>query len=325
MIDLINKPVKVGENEVGMRLDRYIQRNFPELNFISIQKLLRTGQIRLDGKRALGSSRLKIGNIIRVPKHLKYQNDNKFEVFKPLNVFWKKIIDNGILYKDKNIIALNKPAGLAVQGGSKIKNNLDDNLDYFRFDSLFRPQLLHRLDKDTSGVLVLSRNPNTTKRLGLDFKNRNIKKNYIAVLMGHLPKRKGQINYSLGKIKKNKFEITSHVLSGQDAKTFYKVLWKGTFQGVKVSIVDFAPETGRKHQIRAHCKYLGCHILGDKKYTIKNKTSKLVFKNNQYMQLHAKEIAIPDNERETLRIIAPIPEHMFLIFKELNLSSKLIS
>ncbi len=325
MTNLINKPVEVKENYDGMRLDKFIQRNFPHLSYINVQKLLRTGQIRLNGKRASGSSRIKIGNIIRIPNNLRKKITNKFEVFKPLNSFWKKIIDNNILYKDKNIIVVNKPAGLAVQGGSKIKNHIDDNLDYFRFDSLFRPQLLHRLDKDTSGVLVLSRNPSTTKRLGLDFKNRNIKKNYIAVLIGHLPKRKGQINYPLGKIIKDKFEITSHVSSGQDAKTFYTVLWKGTFQGVKVSIVEFSPETGRKHQIRAHCNYLGCYILGDKKYTIKNKTAKLVFKDNQHMQLHAKEIAIPDNERETLRIMAPIPDHMLLIFKELNLSSKLVS
>ena len=200
MIKYLNKPIEIKKSDEGMRLDKFIQRNFKDLNYVSIQKLLRKGQIRINGKRVSGSIKLELGNMVRVPNQHRNRDKIKYEVFEPLNKFWKNIFDNNILYKDKNILAINKPSGVAVQGGSKIKNHLDDKLDFFRFDSPYRPQLLHRLDKDTSGVLILSRNPETTRRLGLEFKNRNIKKHYIAILIGHLPKIKGQINSPLGVI-----------------------------------------------------------------------------------------------------------------------------
>jgi len=318
------EPIEVKKEDAGLRIDRFIERNFKDLSFINIQKLLRTGQIRLDGKRVIGSKRIELGNKIRVPSKYRNIDRNKFKVYKPLNKFWKNIIDYNILYCDKEILAINKPSGIAVQGGSKIRNHLDDKLDFFRFDSVYRPQLLHRLDKDTSGVIVLSRNPVTTKRLGRDFKNRNIKKIYLAIVIGHMPKKNGSINFPLAKVKRDGYEITSKTISGKDALTFYSVLWKGLYKNIKISLVEFKPKTGRKHQIRAHCNQLGCSILGDKKYSISNKKIDLLCEFNDILHLHAREIGIPDIEGLTIRIVAPIPIHMKRVLKVLNISKSLV-
>lgn len=318
------EPIEVKAEDVGLRIDRFIERRFEGLNFINIQKLLRTGQIRLDGKRVSGSKRLELGNKIRIPSKYRNIHKNKFKTFKPLDNFWKDLIDHNILYRDEEILAINKPSGVAVQGGSKIKNHLDDKLDFFRFDSLYRPQLLHRLDKDTSGVIVLSRNPITTKRLGDEFKNRNIKKVYLAIIIGHMPKRKGSINNPLTTVKKDNYEITSKSSVGKEALTFYTVLWKGYYKNTKISLVEFNPETGRKHQIRAHCKELGCSILGDKKYRISSDTINSLNKLTSNFHLHAREIGIPDVEGLTIRITAPIPIHMKEVLNMLNISNSII-
>jgi len=318
------EPIEVKKEDAGLRIDRFIERNFKDLSFINIQKLLRTGQIRLDGKRVIGSKRIESGNKIRVPSIYRNLGRNKFKVYKPLNKFWKNIIDYNILYRDKEILAINKPSGIAVQGGSKIRNNLDDKLDFFRFDSIYRPQLLHRLDKDTSGVIVLSRNPTTTRRLGEEFKNRNIKKVYLAIVIGHFPKKSGSINFPLAKLKIDEYEITSKTLSGKDALTFYSVLWKGFYKNIKISLVEFNPKTGRKHQIRAHCYQLGCSILGDKKYNISNKRIDLLREFDETLHLHAREIGVPDIEGLTIRVVAPIPIHMKKFLKTLNISKSLV-
>ena len=318
-MSLNHKPIEIKEKDLGLRLDKFLQIRFKNLNFLNIQKLIRTGQIRVDGKRVAGSKRLELGNLIRVPYVYRSINKRKYVVFQPLDKFWQDLINNNIIYKDRDILVINKPSGVAVQGGSKIKNHIDNKLDYFRFDSPYRPQLLHRLDKDTSGVLVLSRNPETTKRLGYAFKNRNINKIYWALIVGHLPKIKGSINLPLAEVKSKNFERTSHISSGKEAITKYTVLWKGKYKKIKISLVEFEPKTGRKHQIRAHCNSLGCNILGDKKYNImKNKIGSLD-KFMDQMHLHAKEIGLPDCQDETVRIVSPIPVHMKNILKELNL------
>jgi len=316
----INDVIEVKEEYVGLRLDRFIAIHCKKLNFIIIQKLLRTGQIRLDGKKVIGAKRVLLGSQVRIPRIYRNNNKNKYEVYKPLNKFWQNFINKNIIYRDKEILAINKPSGIAVQGGSKIKNHIDEKLDYLRFDSPYRPQLLHRLDKETTGVLILSRNPATTKRLGSEFRNRNIKKTYWALVIGYMPKRNGSINVPLEKVSNKGYELTSFKSKGKESKTKYNVLWKGLYKGVKLSLVEFNPETGRKHQIRAHCAELGCYIYGDKKYNL-GKSNNLILEKDfpLEMQLHARQINLPDEEGITTSIVAPIPEHMKIIFKLLQL------
>jgi 23S rRNA pseudouridine955/2504/2580 synthase len=152
-----NEPIKVSIEETGQRLDKFVASRTENLSFVAIQKLLRTGQIRLNGKRAVGKKRIETGNSIRIPSIFRNIKKSKFLSYTELNEDLQGFVNNSILYKDKEIVAVNKPAGLAVQGGSRIYDHVDGLLDYFRFESPYRPQLVHRIDKETSGVLLLSR------------------------------------------------------------------------------------------------------------------------------------------------------------------------
>ena len=317
------KSILVNEEDSGQRLDKFIATNSEKLSFIAIQKLLRTGKIRINKKKSIGSLRIEVGDEIVIPLDVQKSNNSKFFTFKELNTDFRNFINNSILYKDNDFIAVNKPAGFAVQGGSRVVNHIDGVLDYFRFDAPYRPQLLHRLDKSTSGILLLSRRPKATRRLTEAFRNRDIKKNYWALLYGHLPKKHGSVNAPLGRISTKKYEKTTFDLNGKESKTNYNVLWKGVHQSVKVSLVEFQPETGRKHQIRAHCNYVGCSIIGDKKYLV-NFNNKNIEGLSENMFLHARELAVPDKDGLTIRIKSPIPNHMINAFKLLKLPNNIL-
>ena len=317
------KSILVNEEDSGQRLDKFIATNSEKLSFIAIQKLLRTGKIRINKKKSIGSRRIEVGDEIIIPLDVQKSNNSKFFTFKELNTDFRNFINNSILYKDNDFIAVNKPAGFAVQGGSRVVNHIDGVLDYFRFDAPYRPQLLHRLDKSTSGILLLSRRPKATRRLTEAFRNRDIKKNYWALLYGHLPKKNGSVNAPLGRISTKKYEKTTFDLNGKESKTNYNVLWKGVHQSVKVSLVEFQPETGRKHQIRAHCNYVGCSIIGDKKYLV-NFNNKNIEGLSENMFLHARELAVPDKDGLTIRIKSPIPNHMINAFKLLKLPKNIL-
>ena len=309
--DLGNFDVK--SQDVGLRLDKFVSNHCKGLSYFSVQKLLRTGQIRVDGHRGKGSLRLELGNKVRIP-HFYVSHKNKQLNTRTALALSKKIIDENILYKDSDMIAINKPSGVSVQGGTKIKNHIDGILNRLQFGLESRPQLVHRLDKDTSGVLLLARNIQTARRLTSAFRNKEIKKNYIAVVCGKFPKRSGSIKLPLQINKKNNVQL-------KEAVTEYSILWKGNFKNNILSIVEFNPLTGRKHQLRTHSYYMGCPILGDKKYKTTNKDYEEIKNFSSNMYLHAKEIGVPDSDGLTVRIQAPIPSHMLKIFELLNFKS----
>ena len=187
--------VIVREEEDGVRLDRWLKKNYPEATFSNIQKILRTGQLRVDGKRAKGDTRLVQGQSIRIPPQI------ATPVPKSERGLSKKDVDfiqSLVLYKDENIIAINKPAGLATQGGSKITRHIDGMLDGLIYDGL-RPHLVHRLDKDTSGVLILARNPKIARRMGELFQGRDIRKYYWAITVPAPLEAQGKIKSVLAK------------------------------------------------------------------------------------------------------------------------------
>ena len=189
----------IKSHDVSIRLDKFISNRCRGLNFFFIQKLLRTGRIRVNGGRVKGSKRLELGDRVRIPyfyiSSKKIQTDNKKSL-----VLSESIINNDILYKDDDILAINKQAGISVQGGSKIEHHIDGILEHLQFGLEFRPQLVHRLDKDTSGVLLLARNPQSARRLTLAFKNREIKKSYVALVYGKFPKKSGTIKVPIEQI-----------------------------------------------------------------------------------------------------------------------------
>ena len=315
------KLIKVDEEDSGKRLDKLVASYSKKLSFIAIQKLLRIGKIKINNKKALGSYKIKIGDEVSIPLDIINIKKPMFYTFKKLDEKFKNFVSGNLLYIDDDLIAVDKPAGIAVQGGSRVINHVDGLLDYFRFDSPYRPQLLHRLDKSTSGVLLLSRRPKATRRLTEAFRNRDIKKQYLALLYGHLPKTKGSINAPLGQIKIKNYEKTTFDLNGKESKTLYNVLWKGQYNSIKISLVEFEPETGRKHQIRAHCNHVGCSIIGDKKYSVKNFNIEGL---EEEMFLHAKELGVPDIDGVTIRIKCPMPNHMINACKLLNLPKNLL-
>ncbi|MBH88372.1 MAG: hypothetical protein CMJ12_04335 [Pelagibacterales bacterium] len=315
------KLIEVNKEESGKRLDKFIASNSKKLSFIAIQKLLRTGKIRINKKRALGSYKIEIGDEISIPIDIINAEKPKFYTFKELDKNFKNFVTNSILYIDDDLIAVNKPSGIAVQGGSRVVSHVDGVLDYFRFNAPYRPQLLHRIDKSTSGILLLSRRPSVTRRLTEAFRNREVKKQYLAIIYGHMPKTKGSINAPLGKIKIKNYEKTTFDLNGKDSKTLYNVIWKGQYNSIKISLVEFEPETGRKHQIRAHCNHVGCSIIGDTKYLVKNFNIKGL---EDKMFLHAKELGVPDKDGITIRIKCPMPSHMMSACKLFNLPKKLL-
>lgn len=314
------KLIEVNEEDAGKRLDKFIASNSKKLSFVAIQKLLRTGKIRINKKKILGSYKIEIGDEVSIPLNLINIEKPKFYTFKELDENFKNFVTTSILYIDDDLIAVNKPAGIAVQGGSRVVSHVDGVLDYFRFDSPYRPQLLHRLDKSTSGILLLSRRPKATRRLTEAFRNREVKKQYVALLYGHMPKTKGSINAPLGQINIKNYEKTIFDLSGKESKTIYNVLWKGQYNSIKISLVEFEPETGRKHQIRAHCNHVGCSIIGDTKYSVKTYNIAGLEKE---MFLHAKELGIPDIDGITIRVKCPIPNHMISACKLFNLPKNL--
>ena len=298
----------IKSHEVGSRIDKFVLNHCKSLNFFSVQKLLRTGQIRVDGHRAKGFLRLELGNKVRIPH---FHVSNKKIINKASSALSEKIINEQILYKDDDMMAINKPSGVSVQGGTKVINHIDGILDQLRFELDFRPKLVHRIDKETSGVLLLARTAQSARRLTLAFKNKNIKKSYLAIVCGKFPKKNGSIRIPLETVNKNLNEA-------KEAVTEYNILWKGNFKNNLISVVEFCPLTGRKHQLRAHSFYMGCPILGDKKYKINNKNYENIKMFCYNMHLHAKEVGVPDLEGITIRIKAPIPSHMLKIFQLIN-------
>lgn len=259
-----NNIIVIGENDDGQRLDRWLKKKFPHLSFGDTQKILRTGQLRIDGKRAKGDARLSEGQSVRLPPQLFFEDapaKKQKQVSEKDAAFLKSII----LYEDAYLIAINKPAGLASQGGSKVGKNVDDMMLALADKSGHKPHLVHRLDKDTTGVMLLAKNPKTARALGDMFKSRDLRKYYWAITAPTPEMYQGKIKSSLAKVKEGGEERVRAVddEDGKMALTFYTVLENA---GRDVALVAFWPRTGRMHQIRVHAAEMGCPLLGDFKY-----------------------------------------------------------
>ena len=274
------KFVKVEEKDSDARLDRWFKRYYPALSHGMLEKMLREKNIRVNGARSKADLRLQTGDEIRVPPMPKQEEKNQKELSKADIEF----IQSLVIYKDKDIIVLNKPAGLAVQGGTKTLRHVDGLLDGLKFGQS-RPRLVHRLDKETSGVLALARNVKMAAYLAKAFETKEARKIYWAVVHGCPKKMKGEIEAPLlKKSGKNGGELVQVDENGQYAKSLYEVVdTTGDF-----SLLRLMPLTGRTHQLRVHCAYIGCPIVGDEKYGghFVNGLEKKMF-------LHAKALQIP--------------------------------
>jgi 23S rRNA pseudouridine955/2504/2580 synthase len=302
----------VSDEEAGIRLDRWFRRRFPRLAYGKLAKLIRTGQVRVDGGRAKPDLRLEAGQRIRVPP---LRPDDFKEVPKRAGVSEADatFLRDLVLYKDEEIIAINKPPGLAVQGGTKTRRHVDAMLDALTFGKAERPRLVHRLDRDTSGVLLLARSAAAAARLAREFQTRHVRKVYWALCAGVPKLPQGKIDLPLekrgtegaGKTGERMYAATGD--KARPAVTYYATL--GTV-GQKASWLALSPMTGRTHQLRVHCAAIGHPIVGDRKYGGGRNELSLGPGTPGQLCLHARSLEVPRPGRAPMRVTAPLPPHM---------------
>jgi 23S rRNA pseudouridine955/2504/2580 synthase len=300
--------VLVTADESDLRLDRWFHRRFPELGHGRLEKLLRTGQVRVDGKRAKASQRLEAGQAIRVPP----LGERPAAVPaakkpKPASAAEAKALEEAILYIDDDVIVINKPAGLAVQGGTNMERHLDAMLDSLTFGAKERPRLVHRLDKDTSGVLLLGRNAFAAAKLAAAFRSREARKCYWALVVGVPKYAQGRIDAALAKMAGRMGDkVAVDEEEGRRAVTYYRVVDKVL---KKAAWLEMEPRTGRTHQLRAHAALLGTPIQGDGKYG--GQDAYLSGQGvSRKLHLHARAIRLPHPRHGVIRVVAPLPPHM---------------
>ncbi|MBV9584755.1 MAG: RluA family pseudouridine synthase [Alphaproteobacteria bacterium] len=297
--------ITVRPEDGGGRLDRWFKRHYPGLSHGRLEKLLRTGQIRVDGKRAHAGDPIAPGQAIRVPPlpETPVPQPALKPSARPEDL---RLLRDAVLYRDDWAIVVNKPAGLAVQGGTNTDRHVDALLDGLRFDSAERPRLVHRLDKDTSGVLLLARNAAAASFFTRAFRDKTTRKVYWGIVTG-LPKlRRGRIDLALSKGGEAGRERVHADEEGKSAVTYYTVV---DHAGPRASWLALLPVTGRTHQLRAHCAALGTPILGDGKYG--GAAAQLAGGAPEHrLCLHARSLEIPHPAGSTLSVKAPLPPHM---------------
>lgn len=294
--------VIVAEGDAEQRLDRWFKRRYPTLGHGRLEKLLRTGQIRVDGKRAQGSLRLEAGQTIRIPPHI----DAPPAVARTgVSDADAKFIQSLVIHIDDDVIALNKPAGLAVQGGTNTPRHLDGMLNALAYDGE-KPRLVHRLDRDTSGVLLLARSARIAARLAEAFRDKDTRKIYVALVAGVPKPARGRIEMALAKTG-GAHEIVAADDDGKDAVTLYDTL---DVMSGRAAVLALMPLTGRTHQLRVHCaSALGTPIVGDPKYG--DAEHRLGDGVAPGLHLHARAITLPHpSGHGTLHVVAPLPPHM---------------
>jgi len=311
----------VSADEADLRLDRWFRRHFPGLPQSAIQKLCRTGQVRVDGHRADAATRLAAGQSVRIPP-LPPAPPRAAQAVPDLDPHLIKDLQRLVLYRDDHVVAINKPHGLPVQGGPGITHHLDAWLDALRFGAPDRPRLVHRLDRDTSGVLLLARTPGTAAKLAALFRGRDIDKTYWAVTARRPIQPEGRIDLPLKRVAGGRGERT--VVAEPDDKdairaiTDYRTL---DHAGQKLAWLELHPRTGRTHQLRVHCVAIGAPILGDTKYARpdqNNAFAATVEGLSDDLHLHARALSLPHPAGGTLVVEADLPPHMTATFRTLG-------
>lgn len=301
--------VAIAADDDGIRVDRWFRRHYPGVTHGLLEKLLRKGDVRLDGKRAKAADRVATGQMLRLPPqivHAAPPPDRQQAAAKPMGS-----LTDRILYMDKHVIVLDKPSGLATQGGSGLTRHVDGMLDSLKFERGTRPKLVHRLDRDTSGVLLVARTALAASGLAEALRHRDASKVYWALVRGVPPKPHGIIKAALAKkggegphgrdermtVSQDddaKFALTEYAVMGQAGQEF---TW-----------VAARPVTGRTHQIRVHLASLGTPIVGDFKYGGQDVKGKGAIADRLHLHARSIDIARPDGTR--LQVSAPLPPHM---------------
>jgi 23S rRNA pseudouridine955/2504/2580 synthase len=307
----------VEDDAADSRLDRFLRRQVVGLTQGIIQKQLRAGKIRVNGKRAEASLHIAAGDVVTLPALPPPSTEKPPRQVMRLDAGQIRDLTAMVLYRDDDVIVLNKPAGLATQGGTGIGMHLDGMLDALMFDAPERPKLVHRLDKDTSGVLLLARTRAVAAKLSTAFRGRDVEKTYLALLWGVPPEHAGRIDLSLLRVQT---PGNSHAepakRDDEDAKraiTEYKIL---DYAGRKFALAELRPQTGRMHQLRAHCLALGTPIVGDAAYGAAFAEGLAA-----QLHLHAFRLKVPHPAGGYLTVEAKLPPHMRESLAYLGLTS----
>jgi 23S rRNA pseudouridine955/2504/2580 synthase len=332
----------VEADEAGMRLDRWFKAHYPELSFGHLQKLLRSGQVRVDGGRVKTNTRLAQGQAVRVPplgqgglqgilrenrphegERVGGSNDRGEKRVAGLGIGEEKTprtkrpatdaeaLRAMILYEDDEVFVFNKVAGLAVQGGSGLTKHVDAMLEAFRDRKGQKPRLVHRLDRDTSGVLVVARTRLAASKLAASFRARTTRKIYWALVRGVPKPKQGRISTWLAKEgtpEGDRMRVARHGTDdASHAVSLYSVVDQA---GQKLAWLTMRPVTGRTHQLRAHAAHIGHPIIGDPKYFTAEDTWDFPGGVQDRLHLHARRIVIPHPKSGTIDVTAPLPPHM---------------
>ena len=300
----------VADEDDGIRLDRWFRRHLPEVGFGQVSRWARTGQLRLDGRRASPGDRILAGQSIRVPPQGEEAPAPKKAKPKPkrdaLTEDEVEFVRSLVIHEDSAAIVVNKPPGLATQGGTKTKDHLDRLLDGLAEEGAARPKLVHRLDKDTSGALLVARTPRAAAFFSKSFSGRAARKVYWALVVGVPSIADGMIDLPLAKQPGTGGE-KMHVDEGEGglpARTRYRVIERA---GNRVAWVELQPLTGRTHQLRAHLLAIGHPILGDGKYG--GQDAFLTGAISRKLHLHARRLRIDHPDGGLIDVTADLPGH----------------
>ena len=297
----------VAHDDNDIRLDRWFKRNLPQVGFATVSRWARTGQIRVDGKRADVDTRLEAGQVLRVPPGgTTPAAKGGIRQRKPLTEDQIQLAESMVLEKDRAAIVLNKPPGLATQGGSGTHEHVDGLLDAFADESGPRPRLVHRLDKDTSGVLLIARTPGSAAFFSKRFSGRTARKIYWALVTGVPEIKDGLIELPIAKQPGTGGEkmMVDESGQGQSARSRYRVISRA---GNSAAWVELQPLTGRTHQLRVHMAAIGHPIVGDGKYG--GQAAFLTGSISRKMHLHARRLRIEHPEGDWIDVTAPLPAH----------------
>ena len=311
--------VSVTPDEAGMRVDRFLEARFPGLSFSHIQRVIRKGELRVNGKRVDGKDRLAAGQTVRIPPlKLDRPKTADSEADEQTRAFLKSIA----LYEDDDVLVINKPMGLAVQGGSGTVKHVDGMLGALRERDGQRARLVHRLDKDTAGCLLVAKTRFAASALAGTFRTRSAKKIYWALVAGVPKPKQGRISTFLAKEEREEesfVRIAKHGEEGASHAVTYYALVEPSAQ--KLAWLSLKPVTGRTHQLRAHMAHIGHPIVGDPKYFTKENWE-LPGGIQKKLHLLARRIVVPHPRGGTIDVTAPLPLHMLQTWNLLGLDVK---
>ena len=313
--------VVVTPDEDNMRVDRFLEARFPGLSFSHIQRIVRKGELRVNGKRADSKDRLEAGQSVRIPP-LRLDAPKTASALSDAEQRTLQQLKEMTLFEDDDVLVLNKPAGLAVQGGSGTTRHVDQMLEVMRDAKGQKPRLVHRLDKETSGCLLIAKTRFAATQLTGSFRHRSARKIYWALVAGVPKPKQGRISTYLAKEENEEDTIMRIAAHGDEgashAVTYYAVV---ETSATKLAWVSLKPVTGRTHQLRAHMDHVGHPIVGDPKYFARENWELPGGMQNK-LHLLARRIAVPHPRGGVIDVTAPLPPHMLQSWNLLGLDAK---